>query len=900
MKKILMICCSVILFSLMFFPVHAASSVYSVEDLITGKQVAEASSWAQASVIYEENKGDYEELAIILNERILAVEYGVLSIPTDSVGCSVNYEFMNVVTRDGGYVNGCYGRDALYLDSDEDSVKFMISGATGMGDFSDNATIIPLSQITSLSSYIVIEDNLYHQIKSDVTSERFSSLINLGKAPDYLMKDQVYLSYDGHYFYLMEDFKSMSDDIRNNQNTGAINNEDPYFNYYQYVSHRTLTEISLQDVDAYFHDQLKIDSSIMNYNDQNKDSVHDVLTQSQFYDNVQGFYQNQNIFGSNAMMMLALSMNESATGRSSLAYTRNNLFGHAAYDSDVEKNASRYFNVYNSIYSHAKNYISNSYLNPNKFQYHGGHFGNKASGMNVSYASDPYWGEKAAQNYYLLDEKLGLLDENAYALGIIADIKSIVIYDENQNELTSTETDPYSSFVVLEETATQYKIQLDAAYYSFSNIEGSYDFQANVGYIDKELFDVILNKDKIKEDVYVTITLDAQEGTFNNEENTLSFQVPMQSEVSTPIPTKDNALFVGWDKEVTTASKDEIYVAHYREVESIQMHTLPPTVLEYYDRLDLTGGSIEVVYQDGESEIVALTSSMVSGYDNQLVAKQEVLVSYAGATTSYPLTVSMELEEERVALIALRENIIDALAEKEEISEEDIILLKELFDRQVAYEVPWMNFSEIRALDQIYYRALKDNLYTVVKENDVNLALSGLYFNVASSSAYKNSLFKDTIYISYSSTIDAKRKMRLEEVALGNGYQISDSFTITGKLNTSELMLEDYIIVSIDIPEEINSSQSITVLQYHENDVVRLATTQTENRITFKTNELGSYIITTRNTTNTYEAQDITETLSFENNQYAILTTINLVIALLISLVLIAAITVIKQKRMKK
>ena len=89
-------------------------------------------------------------------------------------------------------------------------------------------------------------------------------------------------------------------------------------------------------------------------------------------------------------MMLSLAENESALGRSYLAYTRNNLFGHAAYDSAVEENASRYTSTAGSVYSHALHYLSNAYLNPSQFQFHGGFFGNKAGGMNVSYASDPY------------------------------------------------------------------------------------------------------------------------------------------------------------------------------------------------------------------------------------------------------------------------------------------------------------------------------------------------------------------------------------------------------------------------------------------------------------------------------------------------------------------------------
>ena len=48
--------------------------------------------------------------------------------------------------------------------------------------------------------------------------------------------------------------------------------------------------------------------------------------------------------------------------------------------------------------------------------------------MNVSYASDPYWGEKAAQYYMRLDEALGKKDYNSYALGIKSTATSVPIY----------------------------------------------------------------------------------------------------------------------------------------------------------------------------------------------------------------------------------------------------------------------------------------------------------------------------------------------------------------------------------------------------------------------------------------------------------------------------------------
>ena len=58
------------------------------------------------------------------------------------------------------------------------------------------------------------------------------------------------------------------------------------------------------------------------------------------------------------------------------------------------------------------------YQNANHYNYNGGHFGNKQGGWNVRYASDPFWGEKAASYYYRFDKYYGLKDYNYYQLAI--------------------------------------------------------------------------------------------------------------------------------------------------------------------------------------------------------------------------------------------------------------------------------------------------------------------------------------------------------------------------------------------------------------------------------------------------------------------------------------------------
>jgi hypothetical protein len=62
--------------------------------------------------------------------------------------------------------------------------------------------------------------------------------------------------------------------------------------------------------------------------------------------------------------------------------------------------------------------ISYNYSNPSGIYYYGSHYGNKASGRNIKYATDPYWGEKMAENYFLIDNTYGRKEYNSKTIGI--------------------------------------------------------------------------------------------------------------------------------------------------------------------------------------------------------------------------------------------------------------------------------------------------------------------------------------------------------------------------------------------------------------------------------------------------------------------------------------------------
>ena len=95
------------------------------------------------------------------------------------------------------------------------NVYFKVAGVIGYSDIND-LTIIPVNFLkeNSVNSYIVNDGDLYHQVKNDIDSSYYVSLINLGKAPSFLEEDVIYYSYDSHYFYY--DLQMMLDDYKNN------------------------------------------------------------------------------------------------------------------------------------------------------------------------------------------------------------------------------------------------------------------------------------------------------------------------------------------------------------------------------------------------------------------------------------------------------------------------------------------------------------------------------------------------------------------------------------------------------------------------------------------------------------------------------------------------------------
>ena len=95
------------------------------------------------------------------------------------------------------------------------------------------------------------------------------------------------------------------------------------------------------------------------------------------------FIDAENKYGVNAAISLSTAINESGWGTSALAKSKNNLFGHSAYDASVMSSANGYKSVADGIYRHAYYYINTLFAETKDAvgNYYGSHLGNKNSNL---------------------------------------------------------------------------------------------------------------------------------------------------------------------------------------------------------------------------------------------------------------------------------------------------------------------------------------------------------------------------------------------------------------------------------------------------------------------------------------------------------------------------------------
>ena len=350
----------------------------------------------------------------------------------------------------------------------------------------------------------------YYRAYPSNGEEATAGTITVGKASESMKENTRYYSKDGINFYT---------------NTNYSGDCITYYNYYQFLPLRSKSNI---------------DASVLN-------NYLSSYTNSVMLNQGQAFINAQNTYGVNALLLYAMAIHESAYGTSAYARGRNNLFGWNAYDNSPGS-ASTFSSVVNCINEQAGINLR-GFLDVYDGRFFSSSLGNKGSGLNVKYASDPYWGMKIAGIAYAVDKyskgKNGTYtDLDVYNLALINKNNVEIKKEANQNSTTlfTTEYGPYyqKDFVViiLEEGALFTKIQSTNGIDENGNLLthrtpptsgnlnpiSTYDFNRSVAYINSTYLTPLnykSNEDEIIDD-NLSIFSSLDELSIDNNKITIS------------------------------------------------------------------------------------------------------------------------------------------------------------------------------------------------------------------------------------------------------------------------------------------------------------------------------------------------------------------------------------------
>ena len=480
-KSKLLICMLFMCLGLAVLPGMKSNAEETAGEIASASENQDENSQRLEEITGMEEDGEIYEVTVedgMVEETVSARARtaGPLIVNFNTKSSSVNTDYTDTVTGDSGYTNGSYGADAAYLGTSGGKIKFMLAGVVGLVD-PDDVELVEYSTAESVSYYEVSGGKLIHYITYNLNSSKYASSLNNGPAPSYLSAGTKYYSYDGHYFY--KDYQTMLNDYQNGSRGNSVNSGSPFYNYYQYLPLRSQT--------AYSADSL---NSIINGK---------VSSSSKLKGTGSSFVKYQDTYGVNALLSLSVAANESGWGTSSISQKKNNLFGLNAVDSSPGTSTNTYASADECIRQFMGNYMSAKYLNPDKWQYYGGFLGNKASGINVKYASDPYWGEKAAAIAWTLDGLGGNADQDRYTIGVKEGSSSVNVRSGSSTsaaKLYTTGSQLSHAVLVLNSEAENgfYRIQSDAvlnADRTATSSSSEYDFDAMYAYISSDYVTVV-------------------------------------------------------------------------------------------------------------------------------------------------------------------------------------------------------------------------------------------------------------------------------------------------------------------------------------------------------------------------------------------------------------------------
>ena len=325
---------------------------------------------------------DHNTQVITLGDKIVYLKASLGYVVTDKY-VALKSETINDQIAVAG------STEMQYLGSDGKNVRVNLAGHVGTLSV-DNVSIIPFSTSKGRSYYKNEGGELYHFLVNHVTGQVTGRYFS-GKAPAAMNPGVPYYSWDGIHF--------------------SGNGESfTHYNYYQFLPIISKTQYTAEELDSYINYALAL-------REQAGPQYANASTKSKLIGLGTTLKNMEEQYGLNAMMILALAFHESDHGMSDHAQNYNNLFGLYVYDTDPLN--KEFESVEANILEYINSFIWEKYVPYDAPFANGAVFGSKAIGMNVKYASDPYWGAKAAGHYYRADKYLGFKDaNNPYIVGL--------------------------------------------------------------------------------------------------------------------------------------------------------------------------------------------------------------------------------------------------------------------------------------------------------------------------------------------------------------------------------------------------------------------------------------------------------------------------------------------------
>lgn len=320
---------------------------------------------------------------------IIKVKKGIAFAANTSANTTSIYRNTNL-TGQLTYVTE--GREMQYLGSGPDYAIVQIGGTTGYVSHAA-VDLLPIQLVTSRDRYEKSQwGTLIHSIYNHIT-KRVEGSYAIGPAPSFMETYKDYYSYDGVHFV---------------DSTGK--EVGVHYPYFQFQSLRAKSNYTAAELDAQIMQMLAERQAL------NLARYKDATTKSMMIGIGAYAKELEATYGINALFIIAAAVHEGDYGMSNNSQQFKNMYGIGVFDSNPQ--TVGYDLPQESMLAFVTRYAAGNY-GPQTGSYSNGMIpGNKTSGMNVMYASDPHWGSKIAGHMYRMDLAMGSKDTNRHQLGM--------------------------------------------------------------------------------------------------------------------------------------------------------------------------------------------------------------------------------------------------------------------------------------------------------------------------------------------------------------------------------------------------------------------------------------------------------------------------------------------------